>query len=310
MAKVICPGELLIDFVCTDKDRTIKSGESFVKKAGGAPANVAVAIKKMGTEACILGAIGNDQFGSFLEDTLSKYNVNTDNLVKLSNYNTTMAFVSLTSSGERDFIFNRGADAKYKFDMINKELLKEANVFHFGSATAFLGDELEKTYYNILNYGVKNNKIIIFDPNYRESLFGDRKIQFIKHCKLFISYTDVLKVSDEEAKIITRNNNIELADNELINMGAKNVLITLGSKGTLFATKEKMEYVAVNPVKMKDATGAGDAFIGAVISKIAQTEDLSYESIKSYIELGNKVGSITVQKYGALDSIPYLDEIE
>ncbi len=310
MSKVITPGELLIDFVGTDIDKKLIECENFIKKAGGAPANVAVAIKKMGAEAYMLGAVGDDQFGYFLENSIKKYGVNTEMLVKIKDCDTTLAFISLTSNGERDFRFNRGADAKFAYTMVNPKLLEEANVFHFGSATAFMGDELEKTYYKLLEYGVKNKKIITFDPNYRSALFGNKQEIFINHCKEFIKHVDVLKVSDEEAEIITGTSDVENAAKKLVSYGAKYVLVTLGSKGTLIACADRIEHIPTVPVKMVDATGAGDSFVGTVIARLAITDDLSYEAMKSYVELGNKVGAITVQKYGALDSIPYIEDLE
>ncbi len=125
----------------------------------------------MGAQAYMLGAVGDDQFGYYLEETLKKYDVNTENLIKTSNANTTLAFVSLDSDGERDFKFNRGADAEYTYDMIDLNVLENANVFHFGSATAFLEGDLRETYFDLLDYAKVNDKWITFDPNYRDALF-------------------------------------------------------------------------------------------------------------------------------------------
>lgn len=314
MSKVMCVGELLIDFVCTDKETDLANSINFIKKAGGAPANVAVAIKKMGVSSYILGAVGDDPFGLFLEETLNKYDVNTDNLKKSTVYNTTLAFVSLKNNGERDFKFNRGADMYYNFDEIDKSVLVECNVFHFGSATAFLGGELQKTYYSLLDYAIKNNKIISFDPNFRDALFGSNKKEFVSNCISFIKHSHILKVSDEEATLITGENDLETSAKKLVELGAKFVLMTLGSKGTMLCYKNNLEYIEVKPVKMVDATGAGDAFIGAVIAKVASnckdSSEINEKDLRSFIQFANKVGSMTVQKYGALDSIPYYYEVE
>lgn len=310
MCKVICIGELLIDFVCTDTNKSLSNGENFKKKAGGAPANVAVAIQKMGANAYMLGSVGKDQFGDFLEETLKCYDVNTDYLVKSKLHPTTLAFVSLNSDGERDFRFNRGADGAYSYDMINQEILKEAKIFHFGSATAFLGGELKDTYYKMLDFAVQHNKMISFDPNFRDALFGQNTSDFINHSMDFIKHSDILKVSEEEAMLLTGESDVEKAAFELNRNGARYVMITLGNKGTLLSTQERQEYVPVIPVKMIDATGAGDAFIGTVIAKVALNGDLSFEKMIYNVKLANIAGSLTVQKYGALDSIPYWNELE
>ena len=121
MKKVICPGEALIDFVSMDIGKTLKATDGFIKKAGGAPANVAAAISKLGAEAYFCGTVGDDAFGGFLEDTLNNNNINTELLFKIKN-NTTFAFVSLMENGERDFEFARDADSCLDYDMINTEL--------------------------------------------------------------------------------------------------------------------------------------------------------------------------------------------
>ena len=195
MKKVICPGEALIDFVSMDIGKTLKATDGFIKKAGGAPANVAAAISKLGAEAYFCGTVGDDAFGGFLEDTLNNNNINTELLFKIKN-NTTFAFVSLMENGERDFEFARDADECLTFDMIS-DRLEEFDLYHFGSATAFMGGNLKDTYFKLKEYAKSNNKIISFDANYRESLFGNNKEEFIKCCKEFIVDSNIVKLSEE-----------------------------------------------------------------------------------------------------------------
>ncbi len=308
MKGVLCIGEMLIDFICTDKGVSLQKSENFIKKCGGAPYNVSIAIQKLGANAYMCGSVGNDAFGETLINELKSYNVCAEN-VKSTNKNTTLAFVSLQEDGDRDFNFLRGADAQYSFNDIKEESLKSCSVFHFGSATAFLGDELNDTYDKALKYAVQNNKIITFDPNYRELLFGDKKDIFIQKSKYYIKYSDVVKVSDEEAFLITSEKEIEKAGKKIIEIGAKYVLITLGKEGTMIFHNDKVEHIKTEPVKMVDATGAGDAFIGTVISRIANDTNLNYNKMVQYVQLGNKVGGVVVQKYGALDAIPFIEEI-
>ncbi len=308
---VICIGELLIDFVCTDKDTLLKDSENFLKKVGGAPLNVSVAIQKLGGEAYMCGAVGKDPFGDILIETLDTYKVNTENVLRSEKYNTTLAFVSLANNGERDFNFVRGADEHFNFSNISDKTKKQSQIFHFGSATAFLGGELEKCYYDALDYALKNNKFISFDPNYRDALFGDKKELFIKHSRDFIKHSHVVKVSDEEAILITGKEDLQEAVMEIVNLGAKYVLVTLGKDGTLLASKDETKIVPTNPVKMVDSTGAGDAFMGAVLSKILSNNcDFNYYDMVKFVEFGNIVGGKTVTAYGALTAIPTIDEIQ
>ncbi len=306
---VICIGELLIDFVCTDNDALLKDSENFLKKVGGAPLNVAVAIQKLGGQAYMCGAVGKDPFGDILIETLENYKVDTKNVLKSEKFNTTLAFVSLTSSGERDFNFVRGADEHFNFSDIDSKTKNDSQLLHFGSATAFLGGELEKCYYEALKYGIDNNKFITFDPNFRDALFGDKKELFIKHSKEFIKYSHVVKVSDEEALLITGKSNLDDAVKEIISIGAQYVLITLGKEGTLLASANISKIIKTNPVKMVDSTGAGDAFMGAVLSKITSVNcEIDFEKMEKFVEFGNIVGAKTVTAYGALTAIPNIED--
>ena len=131
MKKVLCPGEALIDFVSMDIGKSLKETNGFIKKAGGAPANVAAAISKLGCEAYFCGSVGNDAFGDFLEDTLIANNINTELMFKLNDHNTTFAFVSLMKDGERDFEFARDADEYLSFKYVEK-ILDRFDLSHFG----------------------------------------------------------------------------------------------------------------------------------------------------------------------------------
>ena len=303
MKKVICPGEALIDFVSMDIGKTLKATDGFIKKAGGAPANVAAAISKLGAEAYFCGTVGDDAFGGFLEDTLNNNNINTELLFKIKN-NTTFAFVSLMENGERDFEFARDADECLTFDMIS-DRLEEFDLYHFGSATAFMGGNLKDTYFKLKEYAKSNNKIS-FDANYRESLFGNNKEEFIKCCKEFIVDSNIVKLSEEEAKLISGIEDIKEASQYIVNLGCENLMVTLGKEGTLLSNREKQILIKTKEVKMKDATGAGDAFIGAVIAQILNEPGKSMEKI---VEMANLVGGITTTKLGALESIPTWDEV-
>lgn len=304
MKKVICPGEALIDFVSMDIGKTLKATDGFIKKAGGAPANVAAAISKLGAEAYFCGTVGDDAFGGFLEDTLNNNNINTELLFKIKN-NTTFAFVSLMENGEMDFEFARDADECLTFDMIS-DRLEEFDLYHFGSATAFMGGNLKDTYFKLKEYAKSNNKIISFDANYRESLFGNNKEEFIKCCKEFIVDSNIVKLSEEEAKLISGIEDIKEASQYIVNLGCENLMVTLGKEGTLLSNREKQILIKTKEVKMKDATGAGDAFIGAVIAQILNEPGKSMEKI---VEMANLVGGITKTKLGALESIPTWDEV-
>lgn len=305
MKRVLCPGEALIDFVSMDVGKSLKVTNEFIKKAGGAPANVAAAISKLGCEAYFCGSVGNDAFGGFLEDTFIKNNINTELMFKLDDHNTTFAFVSLMKDGERDFEFVRDADEYLPFEYVENELDK-FDLFHFGSATAFLDGQLKETYYKIKEYALKNNKLISFDANYRDALFSDKQEVFIKCCKEFIADSYIVKLSDEEAMLISEMKNVEEAARNIVELGCKILIVTLGKVGALVTTKESQVLVPTKEIEMKDSTGAGDAFIGSVLAQILNDPD---KDIFEVVKLANVVGGLTTSKIGALESIPTWDEV-
>lgn len=303
MKKVYCIGELLIDLVSTN-------GEDYSKKPGGAPANVAVAISKLEGKAYFLGQVGKDNFGEYLEKILINNSVNTKYLRK--DGKTTIAIVSLDNSGERNFDFYRGGDGEYDVDI--EELLIDNNtIVHFGSATAFLPGKLRNTYYKVLEEAKNKNAIITFDPNYRDVLITDDIIkQYKDDCWNFMREAEFIKISDEEAMLLTETNTLELAVKSLIDSKLNIVAITLGKEGTMIIKDGKTSIVGSIKIQQKDSTGAGDAFVGAALSELSKIDnknELSFEKWEEIIKFANVVGAITCEEYGAIPSIPTYDQV-
>lgn len=310
MSKVYCVGELLIDMVGVDH-KGLKNGVQFEKKAGGAPANVAAAITRMGESAAFMGQIGTDYFGQFLKEMLDKLNIDSS-LCSFSG-NTTIALVGIDENGERNFNFLRGCDGDYSFNAIDSSKLNSDDILHFGSATALLEGELKKTYYALLDLAKKKQMFISFDPNYRDALISKRQLpQFIQDCKVFIASADFVKMSDEEVLMITGKTDIDEAVNAIHALGAKAVAITLGSKGTYLSVPGKHMIVESIAIQQVDSTGAGDAFVGALLSRITQSgkRQFSFDEWQMMTRFANCVGAMTCTKHGAIDAIPTLDQVK
>lgn len=309
MKQVFCIGELLIDFICCDTHVSLSDGMHFEKKAGGAPANVAVAITKLGGNAAFMGQVGNDPFGEFLEKTLQENSVDTSMLVKKKQ--TTLAFVSIDQYGERDFTFMRGADGEYQFHQINLSNMNKHDIIHFGSATALLPGHLKETYFKLLQYAKEKKHFVSFDPNYRDTLITDKE-QFCEDCLSFIAQAHFVKVSEEEAIMLSKETNMNKAAQFLLTTGAKVVAITLGKQGTLLAINEGDIMIPSITVKQVDSTGAGDAFVGAMLYQFSKEEnifDVNFEKLCTFVAFANKVGAITCAGYGAIQSLPTLRDI-
>lgn len=310
--RVFCIGELLIDFICKDIGTTLVDGVNFEKKAGGAPANVAAAVTKLGGKASFLGQVGNDSFGKFLVSILKDVNIDVS-MTKIEG-NTTLAYVAIDKNGERDFEFKRGCDGDYNYSNIDLTRINKSDIIHFGSATGLLEGELKNTYFKLLEYAKKNDIFVSFDPNYRDALITKDKLnQFINDSKDFIKVSDIIKLSDEEIKLITGENDIESGVNYLHKLGAKVITVTLGCEGTLLSINGESIVVPSIKIKQVDSTGAGDAFVGAVLRQVSEIKDKKSINKEKWIEIigfANKVGAITCTNYGAINSIPTLEEVK
>lgn len=308
---IFCIGELLIDMVCVD-NKGLKDGEKFEKKAGGAPANVAASICKLEGNSYFLGQVGDDFFGTFLVEMLESLNINTSMTVK--NGSTTIALVGIDANGERNFDFLRGSDGEYSFDNIDTSKITSSDIIHFGSATGFLDGELKNTYFKLLEHAKTNNIYVSFDPNYRDALIKDDMLdQFVSDCIEFLKVTDFTKLSDEELTLITKEKDLDAGVKKLYELGVKVVTITLGSKGTYLSVNGENVIIPSIKITQVDSTGAGDSFVGAVLKQVAEIEDkknISMEEWKKIITFANKVGAITCTNYGAIDSMPTLEEVK
>lgn len=311
MKRIISCGELLIDFIPKEKGKRIKEIDSFIKKPGGAPANVCVQAAKLNTPSKFIGQVGKDGFGDFLKQTLINHQVDVSHLYQTEHANTALAFVTLSNEGERDFIFyrNPSADQILNSSQVN-HIDVENSIFHFCSLS--LDDyPLRDAIRDLLVRNKVNNNLISFDPNLRLSLFKNHKT-YQKVIIDFMAYTDILKVSDDELTFITKKDNEYDAINYLFSLGIKYLIITRGKDGVTFIDKNRTLHRKGFKVKVVDTTGAGDSWIGAFLSQIANHESidqLSDEQILDILNFANAAAAITTSKHGAISALPSHEEV-
>ncbi len=265
MKKILCIGEALIDMICVDKGKSLSEGQHFLKKPGGAPTNVAAAIAALGGKVELAAKVGADPFGKHLIDTMQSFGVSTRWVLQDEHHFTTFAFVSLMDDGERDFYFNRGADGELNRKEVEDINLQEFSIVHFGSATGFLPGPLQIAYQGLMQKALQQNIFISFDPNYRHLLFKNNTQSFIGQSWNFLESCHFFKLSDEEAFLITGKATLEDALDNLLQKTKAVFAITLGKEGTLLGINNGTEIIASIPVTPIDSTGAGDAFVGAVL---------------------------------------------
>lgn len=311
MKKILCIGEALIDMICTDKGKPLSEGQNFLKKPGGAPTNVAAAIAALGGSVELAAKVGIDPFGKHLIDVMQSFGVSTKWMLQDENYFTTFAFVSLMENGERDFYFNRGADGQLNRQEVESINLEDFSIIHFGSATGFLPGPLQAAYQALLQKALLNNVFISFDPNYRHLLFQNNTKAFIDQSWNFLEFCHFFKVSDEEALLITGAVTLNDAVDILLQKTKAVFAITLGKDGTLLGMNNKTVIIPSIKVKPVDTTGAGDAFVGAVLHQLSEYDFEKVKSLpedywKQIILNANKAGARTCEYLGAMEAFKHL----
>ena len=311
--KVLCIGEALIDMICSDRGSSLSKGQNFLKKAGGAPANVAAAIAALGAKVDMAAKVGKDPFGDHIISLLKEMGVDTKWVLQDPTFFTTLAFVSLMEDGERDFYFNRGADGQLSTNDLEHLKIYDYSIVHFGSATGFLPGPLQATYSHVLEKAKAQNTIISFDPNYRHLLFQNNTQSFIDQCWPFIEQCHFFKVSDEEAMLITGSNTVHLAAAALRKKTEAIFAITLGKEGTLLSIGDQLEIIESIAITPVDATGAGDAFVGAVLFQLihltpSQLAVITLDEWRKIISNANKAGARTCEYMGAMEAFKHLNK--
>lgn len=311
MKKILCIGEALIDMICVDKGSSLSDGNNFLKKAGGAPTNVAAAVAALGGQVELAAKVGIDPFGKHLIEVMQSFGVSTKWMLQDEHHFTTFAFVSLMENGERDFYFNRGADGQLSRHEVEGINLSEFSIVHFGSATGFLPGPLQAAYAGLMQKALQQNLFISFDPNYRHLLIKNETKSFVDQSLNFVESCHFFKVSDEEAMLLTGKSTLEDAVHSFFSKTKAVFAVTLGKDGTMLAINNKtviVPSIAVSPV---DTTGAGDAFVGAVLYQLSdksleEIKQLDEEAWKKIVLNANKAGARTCEYMGAMEAFKHL----
>ena len=308
---VVTFGDILIDFTdFGDRDGITL----FARNPGGANANVAAAVARLGGRTAFIGKVGTDLLGTYLKEVMEKYNVDVSGLVMDGNYFTTMSFVKLAPDGERVFSFARklGADTQIRKEELNGDILDNTKIFATGSL-ALTDEPARSTCFAAVQEAKDHGSIIAYDPNYRASLWPDEKTA-VQHMRSMIPYVDIMKISDEETLLMTDHQDPAEAAKVLFDEGVKVVAVTLDKEGAYVCTKEGGAAVPAFKANADDATGAGDSFWGSFLLQVAQSgkkpEDISLDDAISFARFANAAASISVENYGGIPSMPTLDMVE
>ncbi len=312
MFSVTALGEVLIDF--TDSGNSANGQKLFERNPGGAPANVLVALKRLGHDVAFIGKVGDDMHGAFLRETLESNGIDCTGLISDPDFFTTLAFVALDESGDRSFSFARkpGADTQLRPEDLPRDVIANSRVFHVGSLS--LTDEPARSAtIEALELAKKSGCVMSYDPNYRDSLWTGADAAS-KQMRSLIPYMDLIKISAEECPLLTDFEKPEDAAKDLLDKGASVVVVTLDADGAYVAAKDGAELVKSFRVDAVDTTGAGDSFWGGFLTAFCESgkdvKDLTIADAAKFALFGNAVASLCVRKRGAIPAMPERDAVE
>ena len=304
---VVCFGDLLMDFVPTESGLDFADLPTFVPVPGGAAANVAVGLAKLGTGSAFIGKVGDEPFGHILIDTLKREGVDVASIRLEPKARTALAFVTLTKDGERDFMFYRhpSADMLFTPEEVNMAAIEQAAIFHFDSISLAAPQPRETALFAADRAKTKG-KLISYDVNLRLPLWesaAEAKDGVLEGMKR----ADVVKLSDDELAFLTGSAAPEGVRNSLWHDGLKLVVLSLGQAGCMAITPRGEMTVPGLPVQVVDTTGAGDGFVAGLLSGIAADAAVVLDDDGALTELcrfANAVGAITTTARGAIPSLP------
>ncbi len=308
MPTALCIGELLIDFVSTTPDVTLADAPGFVKAPGGAPANVAVGLAKLGIDAGFIGKVGRDAFGDFLRETLQQTGVNTDSLIAGEGSRTTLAFVATRSDGMKDITFYRhpGADMLLSVDEIDTDAVQASALFHYGSVSLSHSPSREATLHAIQT-AKAGGALLSYDPNLRLMLW-DNPADAKHWIWEVMPYADVVKISEEEWEFVTGADGLEQGVERILTLGPRLLVVTLGERGCYYTNGTVDGYAAGVAVDVVDTLGAGDAFVAAMLSELLHhadhLSDLEKGQLEAIMHYANAAGAFATQKVGVIPALP------
>lgn len=317
MPDVICIGELLIDFVATETNMGLPDVPGFTSAPGGAPANVAVAVQRLGLDAGFVGKVGDDPFGVKLRRTLDDAGVDTSALFVDAEARTTIVFVAVWDDGRKDLCFyrNPGADMRLLPEEITPALFEGARCFHYGSIT-FIDEPGASAQRKALEMARERGLMISYDPNYRPTLWPDEATAR-RVIQDSFQYAHLAKIAEEEWAVATGHDDLDAGIQAVLDRGVELLILSRGGDGALATNGDyRIEIPALSDINVVETTGAGDSFMGAMIThllpefeRLGSLAKVDEATVRAALDYANHVGALTCTKPGAIPALPTADEV-
>ena len=294
--KIWVTGDAVVDL--------IPDGENhYLRCAGGAPANVAVGVARLGSPSAFIGRVGNDPLGQFMQQTLAAENVDSTHMVLDPQHRTSTVVVGL-DNGERSFTFMVNPSADQFLQTSDLPPFQAGEWLHCCSIALINNPSREATFEAIRRIKVAGG-FFSFDPNLRESLWSS--LEEMKSVVMeAVSLADVLKFSEEELTLLTNTDSLDKAFESITTQYPdKLIIVTLGKDGALYHLCSQQQVIAGKALQPVDTTGAGDAFVGGLLAGLAQHSDWRESSVlQQIIRQANACGALATTAKGAMSALP------
>lgn len=296
----VCFGEALVDLL-PDRRGRLRDCERFEAHSGGAPANVAVGLSRLGLRTAFVGVVGDDEFGHLLDSRLSAEGVQA-HLRYSREAKTGVWFVAIDEEGERSFFSPSGAESADKLiDESDVARVPQARIFHCGSS-AHIRPAAREALKLSVRLARRRGMVVSFDPNVRAHLWPDLG-ELRALCQDVLPFCHIVKLSEDELEICAGATSPLAALDRLAGTGVRVACVTLGAKGAV-ARRDNLTVEAPAPrVEVADTTGAGDGFVAGLLSADPLHGDLSRA-----LRFACAVGSRVCTRAGAVAGLPTLQE--
>lgn len=303
MSKIWVLGDAVVDLI-PDGDN------HYLRCAGGAPANVAVGVSRLGVKAGFIGRVGNDPLGKFMRQTLQAENVSTEQMILDPKQRTSTVVVGL-DEGERSFTFMVNPSADQFLEVNDLPNFQQGEWLHCCSI-ALINEPSRSTTIEAIRRVKQAGGFVSFDPNLRESLWSS--LDEMKNVvNSVVAMADVLKFSEEELTLLTNTTSLDDATKAVTSLyPEKLIIITLGKDGAIYHLNGKSQVVAGKALKPVDTTGAGDAFVSGLLAGLSQVSNWKESDavLVEVIRKANASGALATTAKGAMSALPNKAELE
>lgn len=302
MGKIWVLGDAVVDL--------IPEGENaYLRCAGGAPANVAVGIARLGGTTGFIGRVGDDPLGRFMLQTLQQENVCTQHMSLDPQQRTSTVIVEL-NEGERSFTFMVNPSADQFLDLSDLPHFNSNDWLHCCSI-ALINEPSRSTTFEAIRRIKAEGGFFSFDPNLRESLWKS-SAEMKSVVNQVVALADVLKFSEEELVFLTDSKDLSEATSKLAKRyPEKLIIVTLGKLGATYYLQGESELVSCKPLIPVDTTGAGDAFVSGLLFGISQVENWKNSTaLMQIIKQANACGALATTAKGAMSALPNKQQLD